>query len=341
MSMEASQDIRVKFSFGLPTYNNEKYIERCLRSIKNQNYDQSQVEVLIADGGSRDRTVEIAHSFGYQVFNNARRLADYGQKICAANARGSYYVIWAADNELTDPNWLRKVESILDEHPDVSAVWGPMKSGKRDPRVNHYYELIQSEPITFFLNQNLKYYLQTAKTYSIMGEPCFHFRVDPKRPLIWGANGLVYRFNQVRSLLLDSKFLGDNDIFQELIESGHNNVAWMPTLNIEHHTLESFRHWVVKWERKHLQHTISPLGVQRNLNWLYVDRFFQTVAAWVIYSMVPSVSLTHAVYNAIRDRNVYWLYHPLASFSQAAILLSTTLSSPAGIRLIKRLMRKT
>jgi glycosyltransferase involved in cell wall biosynthesis len=331
----------VKFSFGLPTYNNDDFITTSLQSIRSQNYDASQVEVIVADGGSSDKTVQIAKSFQCRVLHNSRRLADYGQKICALNATGIYYVIWAADNELVDPNWLNKVELILRDHPEISVVWGPMSVGENDPRINRYYELIQSEPITFFLNHNLERYLKRAKVIQVYGEPCYIFEVNPKFPLIWGANGLVYRFEHVRPLLKDERFLGDNDVFQELIERGHNTVAYMPSLSIEHHTLQSFRHWVIKWVRKHRQHTISPLGVERNLNWLYVDNFFRTVTAWVVYSIIPSVSLAHALYNAVRDRNIYWLYHPLANLTQAIVLLSTTLTSQAGVDLVKRFFRNS
>src|SRR3989344_202368 len=41
----------------IPTYNEEKTIANCLKSIKNQTY--KPVEVIVVDDGSTDKTVEI------------------------------------------------------------------------------------------------------------------------------------------------------------------------------------------------------------------------------------------------------------------------------------------
>lgn len=44
-------------SIVIPSLNSEKTIEKCLTGIKNQTY--SNIEVIIVDAGSDDRTVEI------------------------------------------------------------------------------------------------------------------------------------------------------------------------------------------------------------------------------------------------------------------------------------------
>jgi len=50
----------------IPTYNSEKTLAKCLESIKNQTY--KNIEVIIVDKTSRDKTVEIAKSYGAKVF---------------------------------------------------------------------------------------------------------------------------------------------------------------------------------------------------------------------------------------------------------------------------------
>lgn len=296
---------------------------------------------MIADGGSSDKTVEIARSLGFRVFPNPRRLADYGQQICASNATGEYYVIWAADNELIDPNWLKEVEMVFESHPEVAVLWGRMKAGASDPRINRYYELIQSEPITFFVNKNLEQYVKQARKDTIMGKPCYIFDVNPRKSLVWGANGLVYRTRQMTPILLQDRFIGDNDLFQEVIESGFNTVAYVPTLCIEHHTLKSLKHWIVKLVRKHREHTIARRGSDRNLGWLLTDNFVPLVFVFALYSLVPSASVLDSLHKAVRDRNTYWFYHPLVSFAQAAILVSMTVGSMSGLRLLARVARSS
>lgn len=48
---------KLKISIVTPTYNSEKYLEKCILSIKNQNYDN--FEHIIVDGGSTDGTLDI------------------------------------------------------------------------------------------------------------------------------------------------------------------------------------------------------------------------------------------------------------------------------------------
>jgi glycosyltransferase involved in cell wall biosynthesis len=45
----------------VPTLNEEKYIERCLKSIKNQSF--KNFEIILSDGSSEDKTVEKAKKF--------------------------------------------------------------------------------------------------------------------------------------------------------------------------------------------------------------------------------------------------------------------------------------
>ena len=60
-------------SINIPTYNSQKTLGETLASIKKQTYPN--IEIIVADGYSRDRSVAIAKSYGAKVFY-AQRLAD-------------------------------------------------------------------------------------------------------------------------------------------------------------------------------------------------------------------------------------------------------------------------
>ncbi len=120
------------------------------------------MEILVADGGSTDETVDIAKWYGARVFNNPRRFADYGAKINVAEATGDLLVIFAADNELEGSDWLTRVAHQFMKGADISAVWGKLIAADHDPPINKYYELIQSDPFHYFLNKTLSFYLAQA-----------------------------------------------------------------------------------------------------------------------------------------------------------------------------------
>jgi glycosyltransferase involved in cell wall biosynthesis len=52
-----------KISVVIPTYNEERYVERCLKSLVNQTLHRDEFELIVVDGGSADRTVELAHEY--------------------------------------------------------------------------------------------------------------------------------------------------------------------------------------------------------------------------------------------------------------------------------------
>ena len=47
----------------MPTFNSEKTLEESLKSIRRQEIDQAQIEILLVDGGSTDKTAEIARKY--------------------------------------------------------------------------------------------------------------------------------------------------------------------------------------------------------------------------------------------------------------------------------------
>ena len=47
----------------VPTYNMEKYLDKCLTSLIVEEPLMSQLEVLVVNDGSKDRSSEIAHGY--------------------------------------------------------------------------------------------------------------------------------------------------------------------------------------------------------------------------------------------------------------------------------------
>ncbi len=325
----ASNEKLPVITFAIPTLNAARHIGRCLSSIRNQNFPRQQIEILVADGGSEDNTLDITRSHNVMALQNPNKLADYGAKLSAQHASGDLFVIFAADNELASKDWVRYVAQIFQANKDLVALWCDMTVGKDDAPINRYYDLIKSDPLTHFLNKNLRWYLEQARVRSLDGIRYYVFDVNPSRPLVWGANGLTYRLQRVQSILLSPGFLGDNDVFQQAIETGKSRVAFVPDLQVYHHHLASLSQWISKWKRNYSRHFLAQLQT-RNMNWIKVGHFRGKVIAWFIYSIFPVLSTIHSLYLAIRDKNSNWLYHPLVSFAQAVTLLRMIIGSDDG-----------
>lgn len=329
-----------KFSISLPVYNSAKHLESCLESIYSQDYPREMIECLVVDGGSTDNTLEIARKYGAKIFNNPRRLGEYGMKIAVEHATGDLLILFAADNALVGKDWLKKVAAIFNKDSKISCVWGKMIAAKNDPPIMHYYELIQSEPLAQFLNRNLSGYLSKSFQRDISGLKYKVFNVDPRKPLCWGANGIVYSLDKVRDLFLGEKYIGDNEIFQYMIERGDNRVAYSSEINIYHHTVDSVWHWVKKWKRNYTQIFLKTRH-ERRIDWFYYGNFRLKMVLWMIYSMFPIFTGFHSIYLILLDRNIYWLYHPLMCFLQTLTYLYWTFVLPQGRKaLVEHLLGK-
>ncbi len=324
----------LKVSFIIPVLNAERHLDRCLKSIRMQEYPAEAIEIIILDGGCTDSTLEIAGKFHSRVYPNPGRLAEYGLQVGIRQAEGELIVIFAADNELYSPSWVKTAVGAFADDPWCAAVWGPLKSGDEDPPLNRYFELIQSDPMTFFMNRNLSYYLEDARTMEDGGR--YYFRVDPKKPLVWGANGLTLKKNLVAPIWMQPGYLGDNDAFQRMIENGHDRVAYIPSLITYHHHVGAIKDWISKWRRNFLQHFLDKLET-RNTNWVFVEDFRTRLFYWLIYSSNPVISGTHALYMGIRDRNIFWAYHPLLCFLQTFVYSYMVVTTPKGRKTIRRI----
>ena len=85
-----SEEIEV--SVIVPVYNEEKYITRCLSSLKKQTYPQERIEWLFVDGKSSDNTVELINEFAIpnsKILLNEKRLVTYAVNMGVENAVGT------------------------------------------------------------------------------------------------------------------------------------------------------------------------------------------------------------------------------------------------------------
>ena len=83
-------------SVNIATYNSEKTLEKCLESVKNQTY--RNVEIIIMDSYSKDKTQEIAKAFGAKIFT-APSLA-LAREVGVNNSNGKYILILDSDQVL-------------------------------------------------------------------------------------------------------------------------------------------------------------------------------------------------------------------------------------------------
>lgn len=100
----------MNISFIVPTYNEEKYLQNCLESIESQRCEK---EIIIVDGGSDDRTLEIAELYADKVIREVEGRGK-GRHQGAKEAENELLVFIDADTTVKE-DFSEKIINFMDE----------------------------------------------------------------------------------------------------------------------------------------------------------------------------------------------------------------------------------
>jgi glycosyltransferase involved in cell wall biosynthesis len=113
----------MRFSIITITFNAERYLEETLRSVASQDF--VDFEHLLWDGGSTDRTLEIARSFPHVTVYQGEDggIADAMNK-GGEKAAGEFIIHLHADDLLASPQILSIINTCLRQHPSIDWLYG-------------------------------------------------------------------------------------------------------------------------------------------------------------------------------------------------------------------------
>jgi len=103
----------------VPTYNEERYIEKCVKSLLSQDYPLADMEWIFVDGMSTDKTVEMLNEYAAQYPNliricrNPSKYVPQAMNIGIAAANGRYIIRLDAHSEYAD-DYITKCVYTLD-----------------------------------------------------------------------------------------------------------------------------------------------------------------------------------------------------------------------------------
>jgi glycosyltransferase involved in cell wall biosynthesis len=107
-SLQESQKSNPSIPIITPTFNSAKTLTSCLESIKNQNY-QGEIEIIIADGGSTDSTLEIAQKYTDKIYPNSLKTGEAGKAVGVKHAKNEIIALIDSDNILPSRDWLSRM----------------------------------------------------------------------------------------------------------------------------------------------------------------------------------------------------------------------------------------
>jgi glycosyltransferase involved in cell wall biosynthesis len=106
----------------IPTYNEEKNIERCLKAFEEQTIPREDFEIIIVDGQSSDKTTEIAEKYADAVIQQVSKGVGGARNDGAKIAKGDIIVTTDADC-IPYAEWLEVAQKHFEDE-NVVAVTG-------------------------------------------------------------------------------------------------------------------------------------------------------------------------------------------------------------------------
>lgn len=193
-----------RVTIGVCVKNSEVTIGEAIASILVQNYPHEYMDLVVVDGCSKDKTLQIVEDrvresdFSVRVYSENKGIG-YARQIVVENAYGDF-IIWVDGDMVLARDFVTKQTEFMDKHPNVGIAKGRywIRQG------------IQHESVVAFL-ENLE---SVIKTYT-EGEA---------NSKVLGTSGCIYRVKALRRIGgFDRDIKGggeDNDVEYRIRQDG-------------------------------------------------------------------------------------------------------------------------
>lgn len=300
-----------KLSIVMPVYNEEEKIEKCLASIREQDYP-GKIEIVFVDDNSTDRTLKIAKRFRIKLIVNGKHDYDIGKSLGIKKATGEYIMFLDGDNILTTKDWVRKIISPLLEDKTIigsQPLW--FKYNEKDKFFDRYCTLYGiTDPLTIYLKKRdrLMLWEEKWKVGTIEEKENYFVAQFTKQNLpTIGSVGFTIKKDYLLKTNYDPAF-SHLDCMQDLVRQGHNKFA-LVKLDVIHLHSRSFKDFLDK--------------LKRNFN-IFIRDFDKRRYKWdaplgkKIYAVLAMTTFLIPFYHGIRGyakiKDSAWLAHPFICF---------------------------
>jgi glycosyltransferase involved in cell wall biosynthesis len=289
-----------RVSFIIPTLNVEPILENCLASITRQVYPQANIEIIMADAHSQDRTREIGKKFGALILDDNGKNMEEGKRLALRHATGEYIVFLDSDNEFTHPDYLGLAIQALATNPQALGVESYYLASPKMSSFCAYLtaRLHISDPICWLMSAN-------PQLVAREGEVERWQLPDGTYSYPLGANGFVYRRADLQSVQADEKFQ-DTHVAMFLMKNGRREWLRLRGRGVHHYFIQTL--W--KFVQKRRRAVVHFLRVQQEMpvNWMKEN---PPVPLWLatVYCVTFVGPLWHTLRGIFRDRDARWLWH--------------------------------
>lgn len=298
-----------KISIAIPVLNEEKNIGKILKSIFDQNYPISRLEVFVVDNGSTDKTLEIAKNFPVKILNNPVLDAQYGKMMVFNKCTGEYFTYFDADVELRNDQYFNQLLKPLLEDKSIVASFTKMYVSPSDGPLTRFltFDSLQRDPIYEFFSPSIE------STITSTHNGYFICTYKPSR--IPPAALCLFRLTCLKrtSIAKSDKFM-DLDNLAVLVASGYSQFAYVPQAGFYHHHIFSLKELIRKRLRNISRNYIPNLG-RRYYTWFKSNKpldIFKIILL-IIYANLFIPALLRGIIRSFIHKDPAGLLEPIVT----------------------------
>jgi glycosyltransferase involved in cell wall biosynthesis len=309
-----SDNLLPSVSIVIPTLNSENVLKNCLDSIRALDYPQEKIEIIIADGGSQDKTIEIASDYADVILPNPLLTGEAGKSVGVEAAKNEIIALIDSDNLIDGKDWLRRMVDPFKDREIVGTEPVYYTYRREDSLITRYSALLgMNDPLCLYLGNYDRYSHLTDRwtELSIETSDCgdyFLLQLDEKNIPTIGANGFLVRRDAIQTTNY-KPYLFDIDVVYELVRSGNKKFAKVK-IGIIHIFAGDTATFVRKQRRRIRDFLYYKKKAMRTYPWHKQNKAGILRFAVSTCLVVPLLFTSMKGYRRINDRA--WFYHIVA-----------------------------
>lgn len=315
-----------KVSFIIPTLNAERFLPLCLSAIREQDYPKDKIEIIVADAGSKDKTLLIAKKFKAKIITNPEVLHEPGKTRASKLATGEILFFTDADNILAHKNWLKLMTKPYIDDPKIMGFLPQTIPAPNSNSLDQYLGYLATDPFTWFIYGPSASPRDYPKVYTPVREtPNYKiYKFSAKNHPLFGLSQGV----GTRSDFKRGKTGHSDDILAgiKLIAEG-GLIAYVPKAGIYHYHVSGLKNFIKKYSwriKNNLKQEIKGMGLVNRQKYFSKTRkikmfLFIPYALSIVLPTIDALKLT------IKYKDLVMLWHLPTSFILALLILYETL----------------
>lgn len=308
-------------SIVIATFNSDRTLALCLKKVREQAYAQKDIEIITADGGSRDKTKSIAKKFGALIIDvdPKKQNAEYNKAIGLANAKNNIVLFLDHDNIIPHSNWLKNlIFPLVIDQKLVGSEPARFHYDRKMTTLDRYIALIGgSDPVVYYLGKD-SHLSYATKTYNLLGKAkdmgSYYRVVYSKKgiPALGGNGAAIVRKKLLKYAKCDPENFTHTDVVADLIRSGNNHYAIVKE-TIIHLTNDRFFNFLKR--RKYFIEKYRPENEYKRRYYVYDPHFDKKkLLLYIFYSLTFIVPVWDSLKGFYRVRDFAWFLHPVMCF---------------------------